>query len=100
MCYTAPIGTSLCYTAPIGNEGSFILRGDVGAGDTDLTWNALAGFGYQLGQSGKYQLGIVYRHMEIELEDAGRRDRAHPVRTAPRLADQLLRSASRNDIQR
>lgn len=59
----------LRYTAPIGRKGSFIIRGDVGAGDTDLTLNATGGFGIGLGQSGKYALLVGYRHMEIELEE-------------------------------
>lgn len=59
------------YTARIGDKGSFIVRADIGAGDTDQTLNAVAGFGYSFGRSGKYSLLLGYRHMEIELEEGG-----------------------------
>ncbi len=59
----------LRYSGPIGEKWGFTARGDVGAGDTELTWNAVLLFGYQFGQAGKYSLLFGYRQMEIELEE-------------------------------
>ncbi len=59
----------LRYIGPIGDKWAFSVRGDVSAGDTELTWNAVLGVGYELGRTGKYSLLFGYRQMEIELED-------------------------------
>lgn len=39
---------------------------DIGAGDSDLTWQALAGIGYQFGWG---DIKLVYRYLGYEMED-------------------------------
>jgi hypothetical protein len=59
----------LRYTSQLGQKGSFNIRGDYGFGDTEGTANAVLGFGYGLGKTGKYRLLFGYRHMELEIEE-------------------------------
>lgn len=56
------------YTPAFGNKWEGILRADVGAGDSDLTWLAEAGVGYRFSDSWSGQL--AYRHLYTDL-DAG-----------------------------
>ena len=58
----------LRYVAPITGHWSLVVRGDVGAGDTEFTWNALALAAYGFGATGRNTLLFGYRHLEIELE--------------------------------
>jgi hypothetical protein len=53
--------------APIGTRWNFIGRGDVAGGDTDITWNGVASFGFSFDKAGKYTLQAGYRYMHIEL---------------------------------
>lgn len=46
--------------------------GDVGAGDSDLTWQALGGINYSFG---RLDVGIGYRHLEWQLEKGGLLDK-------------------------
>lgn len=55
---------------PINERWSYLLRADVSAGDTELTWNAQTGFGYQFGKKGNKTLFFGYRYMETEFEEA------------------------------
>ena len=57
------------YLTALSERWSLTLRGDAGAGDTELTWNASALFGYHFGQNDRFNILIGYRHMEIELKD-------------------------------
>lgn len=59
----------LRYVAPLGQRWILTLRGDAGAGDSDLTWNASAILGYQFGKNNRYNMLLGYRHLVIEFED-------------------------------
>ena len=59
----------LRYGAPLGEKWFAILRGDVGSGDTELTWTASALFGRHFGENGQHNVLFGYRYMAIELED-------------------------------
>ena len=56
------------YRTTLTDKWLFEARGDVSAGDTDLTWNTQALFGYPFGKKGNKILLIGYRHREIELD--------------------------------
>jgi hypothetical protein len=55
------------YLTPIGKRWDFAIRGDVGAGGTDLTWNVLASFGVRLGKTERYNLRFGWHHMEMDV---------------------------------
>ncbi len=55
------------YMTPIGKRWDFLIRGDVGAGGTDLTWNAVASFGVRLGSTDHYNLRFGWHHMEMDV---------------------------------
>ncbi len=59
----------LRYGGAIGKKWSYKLRADVGTGDTELTWNAIVGFGYEMGKTGKYSLVLGYRYLQFEFEE-------------------------------
>lgn len=48
------------------------VRGDAGAGNTDSDWNALAFLGWRFGRDLNKAVLFGWRHMEIEVEEAGR----------------------------
>jgi hypothetical protein len=49
------------------NENWFIpYYADIGAGDSDLTWQAMAGIGYQAGWG---DMSLVYRHLEWDQDE-------------------------------
>ena len=60
----------LRYITSIGQRWLFTLRGDAGAGDSDLSWNASALFGYRFGENGKYNVLLGYRHFSVEYEES------------------------------
>jgi hypothetical protein len=60
----------LRYSAPLGERWSFALRGDAGAGDSELTWNTSALLGYRVGKRRQNVILFGYRHMEIEFKDS------------------------------
>lgn len=53
-----------------GSNGKWILpyQFDIGAGDSDLTWQAMAGIGYQFGWGAAI---LTYRHLDYDLESGG-----------------------------
>jgi hypothetical protein len=57
------------YLTPIGKRWDFLIRGDVGTGETDLSWNALASFGVRLGKTDLYNLRFGWHHMELDVSD-------------------------------
>lgn len=57
----------LRYRTPIGKRWDFVVRGDVGAGGTDLTWNAIASFGVRLGKTERYNLKLGWRYLELDV---------------------------------
>ena len=59
----------LRYSGRLTKKWGYQIRGDVGAGGTDLTLNGIAAFTYQFGKTGKYSLGLGYRYMNIEIEE-------------------------------
>ena len=60
----------LRYNAPVGKRSSIGIRGDVGAGGSELTWNVSALLGYQIGKQRQNTLLIGYRHMEIDFDNS------------------------------
>jgi hypothetical protein len=50
------------------NKWAFAVRGDVGGGDTDLSWSAYGAFSYTFDQKGRYKLRFGYKHFAMELE--------------------------------
>ena len=60
------------YTHLFNDRWLLNLRADIGAGDTELSWNALAGFGWRFGGDLNKALLLGWRHMEIEIEEDGR----------------------------
>ena len=75
---TGTVGTSdtftdgfagLRYTAPLGESWLLALRGDVGAGDSDLAWNASAYLGYNFGQRDQFAVVFGYRYLDLEFEE-------------------------------
>ena len=60
----------LRFSAPIGENWSFVLRGDLATGDTELTTNAIGLFGYSFGENNKYRAMFGYRYMKMEIEDS------------------------------
>ena len=55
------------YLTPIGKRWDFTIRGDVGTGGTDLTWNAVASFGVRLGKTDRYNLRFGWHHMQLDI---------------------------------
>lgn len=75
----------LRHSGPIGKKWSYGVRGDIGAGDTDLALNGIVRIGYQVGKTGKYSLllGWRYQKFEIEEEDGGSRVETDLVMSGP-----------------
>ena len=61
------------YTVPFAKRWGFGVRGDVAAGGTEITWNAVAQFGVWFGKTAKYGMtaGWRYTDMEIDKSDQG-----------------------------
>jgi len=55
------------YTVPIGKRWDFAVRGDVGVGETDLSWNAITSFGVRLGKTDLFNLRLGWRYMELDV---------------------------------
>lgn len=55
------------YLVPIGKRWSFTARGDIGFGETDEVWNALASFGLRLGKTDRYNLAFGWRYLELDV---------------------------------
>jgi hypothetical protein len=60
----------LRYPTSFANRWEFMARGDVGAGDSDLAWNASAYFGYTVGKEPQNLILFGYRHLQFELKDS------------------------------
>lgn len=73
------------YIAPLGENWFMALRGDAGAGDTDLTWNVVGTLGFHFGSKDQYNVVFGYRHlvMEIEDDDDGIRVEAETTMSGP-----------------
>jgi len=59
----------LRYGADISERWLWSIRGDIGAGDTDLTWQGVLTFGAKLGKKGNKTLYLGYRHLAWELKE-------------------------------
>ena len=62
----------LRFSAPLNENWSFLMRGDLGAGDSDLTTNALGLFGYNFGEDDKYSAVFGYRYTKMEIDETSR----------------------------
>lgn len=60
----------LRYSTPFAERWIFTARGDVGAGDSDLAWNASAYFGYAVGKQPQNLILFGYRHLELEFKES------------------------------
>lgn len=60
------------YHGSFNDRWGFILRGDFGAGDTDSSWNALAGISWRFGSGLDNSVTVGWRHMQLEVSDQGR----------------------------
>ena len=56
------------YSTSFANNWLFSIRGDVGAGDSETSWNAVALLGYSFGRDNRYAAMFGYRHLYMELE--------------------------------
>ncbi len=61
----------LRYQGPVGERFSIGLRGDVGAGDSELVWNVSALLGYHVGKQRQNLILLGYRHMDFEFKESG-----------------------------
>ncbi len=57
------------YSMPLGKRWYFAIRGDVGAGGTQIAWNGVTAFGFKCDQKGKYRVVGGYRYFKVELDD-------------------------------
>ncbi len=57
------------YSAPFADKWFFIVRGDVGAGDSDLALNGVLTFGRNFGKAGNKSFMFGYRYLSIEIDD-------------------------------
>ena len=57
------------YSAPLGEKWLLSLRGDVGAGDSDLSLNASVLLGYHFGDGDKYTLLFGYRYFAVQYKE-------------------------------
>jgi hypothetical protein len=76
------------YRHPLGKRWDFMVRGDVGAGDTEFTWNAVALAGVRFGKTDRYSLRFGWREMESEIE--GETDRGVDLDTDLHLSGPIL----------
>ena len=60
------------YTHLFNDRWLFNVRADMGAGDTESSWNVLAGFGWKFGGDLDNAVLFGWRHMELEVEESGR----------------------------
>jgi hypothetical protein len=54
----------------ISDRWQWSIRGDVGAGESDLTWNGVLTFGVKFGKDRDKTLYLGYRHLAYEIEEA------------------------------
>lgn len=60
------------YMHPFNDRWLLNLRADVGSGDTESSWNALAVIGWRFGGDLDNAVLLGWRHMELDIEEAGR----------------------------
>ena len=60
------------YTHHFNDRWLLNVRADIGTGDTESSWNALAGFGWKFGGDNDNAVLLGWRHMEAEVEEDGR----------------------------
>lgn len=58
------LGPRLIY--PMSEKWNFLFRGDIGTGDSDLSWSLMAGF--QFKKSDSFSLALVYSILDIDYE--------------------------------
>jgi len=58
----------LRYAHSIGDRWDFLIRGDMGAGDTELTWNFIGTFGVRFGTTGTYSMRFGWRYLDVDVE--------------------------------
>ena len=58
----------LRYLKPLAENWSFIVRGDIGSGDSDLSWNAAAYIVYDVGKQKQNRIVFGYRHLALEFK--------------------------------
>jgi hypothetical protein len=59
----------LRYSGSFATRWAWWIRGDIGAGDTDLSAQAFAGIGVSFGERLDDMLVVAYRHLVFEVED-------------------------------
>ncbi|MDH5322929.1 MAG: hypothetical protein OEW81_11010, partial [Gammaproteobacteria bacterium] len=60
----------LRYSTSFAERWEFMARGDLGAGDSDLAWNASVYFGYAVGKEPQNLILFGYRHLQFELKES------------------------------
>jgi len=56
------------YSAPMGKRWYYAIRGDIGAGGTELAYNGVVSFGFLCDAKGKYNLRFGYRYFTTEVD--------------------------------
>ena len=57
------------YSNMFAESWSWAIRADIGAGDSDSVWNALAGLWYTFGSNQQFSLILAYRILQMEYEE-------------------------------
>ncbi|MCI0407757.1 MAG: hypothetical protein L0191_04185 [Acidobacteria bacterium] len=57
------------YSLPMSKRWYFAIRGDVGAGGTQIEWNGIATFGFTCDKKGRYAIRGGYRYFKVELDE-------------------------------
>jgi len=65
--YDALLG--MRYVSRFSDRWLFNFRADASTGGSELTWSALAGFGWTFGEGGRHALLGGYRYMKVELDE-------------------------------
>ena len=69
------------YLIPFNDRWLLNLRGDVGGGDTESSWNAVATFGWRFGADLDNAVLVGWRYMQLEVENARPANRPHVARS-------------------
>jgi len=56
------------YSAPIAEKWFMVVRGDVGAGDSEIAWNGLLTFGRNFGKANNKSFLFGYRYLYMEFD--------------------------------
>ncbi len=57
------------YSLSFSPRWGFLVRGDIGAGDTDLIWNTTAYLRLTVGKKGNKHIIFGYRRLQMDLSD-------------------------------